>query len=294
MSCALQPLQSINLAQERSAEQDQQGTSEAGGAQKAKQNPAYVGPLAADQSSAIAQQLMQAQLQAHQLQGLGLQSHMLGQMPQGMMPNPDVVAAMAANPEAYRQLLNSMMVQRGRSASGAGAMPPLPPVAGHTHGHPPVGFNAHGLPMDSGLVGQYPQGLGSLPMDLQRPYASSTPSPAGHSLQMSDPYRLPQPSADHSSLAGAKASHQLPSAPPGVLGSDMNPQSWAWGAAPARLDIPNNPDPFSLNSHLDLMPGHPQELQTPAGASGHPPLPYGGEHRCVHGLAIHHGFPPNK
>ena len=287
----LQPLQSINLAQERTAEQEQQANVDAATAAHFKSSPAFnVGPLAAGQKSSTAQQLMQAQLQAHQLRGqqlagLAPQPHLSGRVP-GMLPNPEVVAAMAAHPEAYQQLLNSMMVQRGRSPAGSGSLPLAQASAGHSHGHSPHGYNAHGLPMDFGLVGQYPQGLGSMPMDLQRLYANSAPAAVNRSLHAQDPYGLPQPSTDHNSLAGAPLSHQLSAAPPVGLGVDphnpIDPQTWAWGAAPARLDLPNT-DLFSLNSQMEYMMSQ-QDLgaaSLPAGASGHGPVPYGGEHRYV-------------
>ena len=140
--------------------------------------------------------------------------------------------------------------------------------------------------MDSGLVGQYPQGLGSMPMDLQRLYASSAPAAVNRSLHAQDPYGLPQPSTDHNSLAGAPLSHQLPAASPAGLGADplnpIDPQTWAWGAAPARLGLPNT-DLFSLNSPMEYMMIQ-QELgaaSLPAGTSGHRPVPYGGEDRYV-------------
>ncbi|DBA71999.1 TPA: hypothetical protein ACH3X2_010742 [Trebouxia sp. C0005] len=248
------PLQSINLAQERSAEQEQQARVEAA-ALDAKAGPAPSLPVHGDNFGALgsAPDLalarhfhLQAQMQAHQLGAAGLsiqerQQQLLPKSPNlpGMMPALDtssIVAAMATHPEAYQQLLNSMLGQQGRTASYSSAMlPGVPTTAGMSHAQPSAVFNTYGSAVVNPSA-QYPQGLGSMPTDArhwlaaQAALAATIPTRQEH---MPDLHMMPQapavlcgsqatPPVHHSSLHKVPPDQQPVAFPPG---------NWEWPTA---------------------------------------------------------------
>ncbi|DBB02731.1 TPA: hypothetical protein ACH3X3_011672 [Trebouxia sp. C0006] len=244
------PLQSINLAQERSAEQEQQARVEAA-ALDAKAGPApsppvpgvKFGALGSASNLALARHFhMQAQMQAQQLGAAGLSI----QEQQLLLPNPpnvpglspaldtsSVVAAMATHPEAYQQLLNSMLAQQGRTASYSSAMlPGAPSTDGMLHAQPSAVFNPYGSAVVNPSA-HLPQGLGGMPMEArqwmaaQLAAAATAPTRQEH---MPDMHMMPQaPAVLHNSHATPQMHPgSLHKMPPNQQPVTVPPGNWGW------------------------------------------------------------------
>ena len=301
----LQPLQSINLAQERSAEQEQQARAEA--ALNAKASPApslhepgvNFGATEPASNLALARHFqMQAHLQAQQLEavGLSIQQQQLepANLP-GMGPELDpssVLAAMATHPEAYQQLLNSMLAQQGRTPSSLRAMlPGAPTTGGMLHVQPSAVVSPHGLPPMVNSSTQYPQGLGSMPLDtmhwMQAQVGAAATVPTRQKA-MPDLHMMPQaPAVLHDSQA-TPSMHQssLYKLPPDQLPAGVPLGNWglptgstadmhSMGLAPG---FRSQAETLALAAQAQLL-GGPAVFQP--GNLENQQLPFGGEQQCV-------------
>ncbi len=303
----LQPLQSINLAQERSAEQEQQAKVEAA-ALDAKASPApslpmpgvNFGALGSASNLALARHFhMQAQMQAQQIGPAGLsiqqqQQQLLlpnsAKLP-GMGPAPDtssIIAAMATHPEAYQQLLNSMLAQQGRTGSYSSAM--LPGASGSmTHAQPSAVFNPYGLALMANPAAQYPQGIGSMPMDArhwlaaQGAAAATAPTRQEH---IPDLPIMPQaPGVLHDIQATPPMHHgSLHKLPPDQQPVTVPPGNWGWpiGSVADMHSMGLTP---GFQSQAEFLAAQAQVM---GGAAAFQPgnlenqqLPFGGEQRWV-------------
>ncbi len=302
----LQPLQSINLAQERSAEQEQQARVEAA-AVDAKAGPApslpapvaNFGALGSASNLALARHFhMQAQMQAQQLgpAGLIIQQQQQTQLPKpahvlnmGPALDPSIMAAMATHPEAYQQLLNSMLAQQGRTAGYSSAMLPgatstiLP-------SQPSAVFNPYGLASMANPAAQYPQEIGSMPMDVrhwlaaQNAAAVIAPTMQEH---MPDMRMMPQaPAVLHDSQAMPSvhhsSSHKMPPDQQSVPSSKWD---WPTGSIP---DIHNMGLAPGFHCQAEFLAAQAQFMGR-AGAFQpdnleNQQLPFGGEQRYVYPL----------
>ena len=299
----MQPLQSINLAQERSAEQEQQARAEAALTAKASPAPSLhepgvnFGAMEPASNLALARHFqMQAQLQAQQLEAVGLSIQQQQPEPAnlpGMGPELDpssILAAMATHPEAYQQLLNSMLAQQGRTASYSRAMlPGALTTGGMLHAQPSAVFNPHGLPPMVNSSTEYPLGLGSMPMDtrhwMQAQAAATVPT---GQKAMPDLHMMPQaPAVLHDSQA-TPSMHQssLYKLPPDQLSAGVPLANWGWptesianmhsmGVAPG---FRSQAESLVLAAQAQLL-GRPAVFQP--GNLENQQLPFGGEQRCV-------------
>jgi len=314
----LQPLQSINLAQERSAEQEQQARLEAA-ALDAKAGPApsppvpgvNCGALGSASNLALARHFhMQAQMQAQQLgpAGLSMQQQQQQQQQQQLqlLPNPanlpgmgpavdtsSIVAAMATHPEAYQQLLNSMLAQQGRTASYSSAtLPGAPTTGGMLHPQPFAVFSPYGLSPIVNPSAQYPQGLGSMPMEArhwlaaQAAAAATAPTRQEHVPGL---HMMPRaPVVLHKSQATTpmhhSSSHQMP---PDQLPVGVPRGEWGW---PTGSVADMHSMGLAPGSHFqaEFLAAQAQPL---VGAEAFQPgnlenqqLQFGGEQRCVQPL----------
>ncbi len=304
----LQPLQSINLAQERSAEQEQQARAEAA-ALDAKASPApslpvpgvNFGALGSASNLALARHFhMQAQMQAQQLGAAGSSTQQQQQqqllLPNsaklpGMGPAPDtssIIAAMATHPEAYQQLLNSMLAQQGRTGSYSSAMLPGA-TSGMSHAQPSAVFNPYGLALIANPAAQYPQGIGSMPMDArhwlaaQGAAAATAPTRQEH---MPDMHMMPQaPAVLHDSQATPAMHHSsLHKMPPDQRPVTVAPGNWDWLTG-SIADMHNMGLASGFHSQAEFLAAQAQVM---GGAAAFQPgnlenqqLPFGGEQRCV-------------
>ena len=302
----LQPLQSINLAQERSAEQEQQARVEAA-ALDAKAGPApsppvpgvNFGALGSASNLALARHFhMQAQMQAQQLGAAGLsiqeQQQLLSNPPNvpGLSPALDtssVVAAMATHPEAYQQLLNSMLAQQGRTASYSSAMlPGAPSTDGMSHAQPSAVFNPYGSAVVNPSA-HLPQGLGGMPMEArqwmaaQLAAAATAPTRQEH---MPDMHMMPQaPAVLHNSHATPQMHPgSLHKMPPNQQPVTVPPGNWGWptGSIADLHSMGLTPD---FQSQAEFLAAQAQVM---GGAATFQPgnlenqqLPFRGEQRCV-------------
>lgn len=295
----LQPLQSINLAQERTAEQEQQMQAEAAAvaaaAAASQAKPPATGSAADHDANflgsasnlAFLQRLqMQAQLQAQQYgyssqQHAQLQSILAGQ---GMANLP---SALPAHPGAYQQMMHSLLAQQ----SSAGMAAPSPGMF-----QPPslASWGAYDLPAAaSPAPGTFPQGLGSMPTDLGQLLAAQAQAQAA-GQQASSMQRHAQPSvlpdASHFQHgmplgAGMDPMPSLQSTASGDLASSINPSGWGWGGPAGKSLLPET----SRDKSHPALQAHPELLaQAQASAwaasaqsdNARPmQLPYGGEER---------------
>ena len=214
---ALQPLQSINLAQERTAEQEQQARAEALAALTKSEStplPAAGGfnlaGLGQVPNLALMQHLqLQAQVQAQQLgytpqQQAQLQSLFLGQ---GTANTPSLLASY---PAAHQQMLNSMLAQQN---TGSGAPSPL---AGMHHSHSSAPMHPYDLSSAaSPSPGPYPVGLGNMSVEQYQLLAAQAQATDKHATDM---HMLPQPTALPDSL-----SHLAHGMPPAAAAQPGNP-----------------------------------------------------------------------
>lgn len=299
----LQPLQSINLAQERTAEQEQQARAEAAAvaAAAASASEPKVPPIAATGSTpdfdvgdlgsasnlAFIQHIqMQAQLQAQHSgyalqQQAQLQSLLSGQS-MGILPP-------AAYPAAYQQVLNSLLAQQ----SGAGMGLPSSGLY-----QPPSSASLRGYdlpPPATPAPGPYPQAFGSMPMDFGQLLAAQAQAQAAdqHAASL---HRHTQPSGitDPSQLphgmplgAGMGTAPSLQSTASGDVASCINSMGWGWGSAAGNPLLPEAPRVKPLQAHPDIMLAQAQANARAAASAqssnvGSVQLPYGGEERCVH------------
>ena len=306
----LQPLQSINLAQERSAEQEQQARAEAA-ALDAKSGPApslsvsgvNFGALESASNLDLARHFqMQAQMQAQQLGTAGLSIWQQQQPPllplnpanlPGMGPALDtssIVAAMATNPEAHQQLLNSILAQQGRTASYSSAMlPGAPTTSGMLHGQPSAVFNPYGLPSLVNPLAQYPHGPGSMPMDarhwLAAQVAAAAIAPTGQE-HMPDLHMMPQaPDVLHDSQAMPPMHYSsLLKTPLGQLPAGVPLRNWGWPIG-SIVDVQSMGRAHDFHSQTEFLAAQAQVLGK---ATAFQPsnldnqqLPFGGKQQCV-------------
>lgn len=294
---ALQPLQSINLAQERTAEQEQQARAEALAALTKSEStplPAAGGfnlaGLGQVPNLALMQHLqLQAQVQAQQLgytpqQQAQLQSLFLGQ---GTANTPSLLASY---PAAHQQMLNSMLAQQN---TGSGAPSPL---AGMHHSHSSAPMHPYDLSSAaSPSPGPYPVGLGNMSVEQYQLLAAQAQATDKHATDM---HMLPQPTALPDSLshlahgmppALGPSAAKLPSAAAADLAARMSAYMGGWGGAPGALTLPDNPSSKEVNpgfvSHPEFFAQASANVRAAAAAQpGNPgmsPLPYGGEQWCV-------------
>ena len=303
----LQPLQSINLAQERSAEQEQQAEA---AAQEANSRPpaAYrPGATGAARNLALLQHLQeQAQLQPQQCGAAGFTQQQQQQLQQqqlsvpGAMLAPDpaeLAAYLASQPEAYQQMLNSMLAKHSLAAGKSNAMlpgpAPTPMAAASLHGQPPAGFSPYGLPFGPGVTpAEYPQtlesmslGINPMSMDFNNMLAThvqAAASTAGNIQHMLHLHRMSsQASAVHHDSTAAPLMHQpsLSSASSGQLA----PGNWGWstGSAPQLPYLGATP---GFQSQADFLAAHGQISSGPAFSGSLPDLqvPLAGEPWCVY------------
>ena len=291
----LQPLQSINLAQERTAEQEQQMQAEAAAVAAASQAKPPATDSAADHDAntlgstsnlAFLQQLqMQAQLQAQQYgyssqQHAQLQSILAGQ---GMANLPP---ALPAYPGAYQQMMNSLLAQQ----SSTGMAVPSPGMF-----QPPSlpSLRAYDVPAAaSSASGTFPQGFGSMPMDLGQLLAAQAQAQAAgqHASSMQrhvQPSVLPDASHFQHGMPLGAGMHPMPSlqsTASGDLASSLNPSGWGWGgtAGKSLSEMSRGKSHPALQAHPELL----AQAQASAWAAsaqsdnaGPVQLPYGGEER---------------
>lgn len=258
--CFVQPLQSINVAQERSAEQETtQPANSAQPAPAAEVEPKPAAPpLAANAFSmegragmlplpaySMMQQLhlqvMQAQaLQAQQL-GVGFPAQQQQQpVPNGvaLADSEQMSAFLASNPVAYQQLLATMAASQGlRLTPNSTAI--APPAARPSQ---PAMAAAPGYGMQAAPLFQFPQGMPGMP----------TPSDLSHLQALGAQSGVTHPPADHQQLG----LHQGPSS----LRNDMP------------MDLSRHPSIMSTT--VDSMPGFP--LQQPPSAGIYSPMAFQG------------------
>lgn len=290
----LQPLQSINLAQERSAEQEQQAKAEAAALDsKVSVPPAYnFGAFGSAPNLALVQHLqLQAQLQA-QAQQLGAMGyHAQPQLlpnTQAITPGADpsgVAASLASYPEAYQQLLSNMLTQQSRAAAGSSGVSAVPAAAAAQHVKS-LNINPYALSAGSGHTSaQYLPGMSSMPMDLS--YMLAAQAAAANHEHMPDAHRLPQPAPTHyDGPAGAPILHNSLLKPPSAVGlaAGMPPSIWGWGAASVGDMQQLDPAP-GFNSHADYLGAQAQGVHGASalqpGGAGDMQMSFGGEQRCV-------------
>ena len=288
----LQPLQSINLAQERTAEQEQQARAAAasqGTTPPASGAPADYGvsDLGSASDLAFLQQLrMQAQLQAQQSgyspqQHAHLQSILAGQSMASLPP------AVSAYPGAYQQMINSLLAQQ--STAGTAVHSP-----GMFQTPPTESLHAYNLPAAASLApSSFPQGLGSMHMDLgQLLAAQAQAQAAGHhasSMYMhSQPSVVPDASRSPYGMplgAGTGLGPSLQSTASGDLASNVNPAGWGWGSSTDNFPLPQAPRGKSHSAphaHSEDLLAQAQAnawAAASAQSNNHGPmqLPYGGE-----------------
>ena len=228
---------------------------------------------------------MQAQLQAQQFgyspqHHAQLQSILAGQ---GMASLPP---ALSAYPDAYQQMINSLLAQQ----SGAGIAGPSsgmfqPPSLAPLHA-----FNSPAAA--SPAVSPFPQGLGSMPMDLGQLLAAQAQA-AGQHASSKHTHAQPPLILDASQFqhgmppgAGMGPAHSLQSSASGDLASSANPVGWGWGGMSGNPGLPEtargNLHP-ALQAHPDIMLAQAQASARAAAASaqsdsiGPMQFPYGGK-----------------
>lgn len=299
----LQPLQSINLAQERTAEQEQQARVEAAAVAAAAASASQakvsseaatstaadyaVGDLGSTSNLAFLQHLqMQAQLQAQQFgyapqQYAQLQSILAGQ---GMASLPP---ALSAYPGAYQQMLNSLLAQQsssGMTSPSPGLFQPPPFASLHAYDAP-----AAASPAPS----PFPQGLGSMPTDLGQLLAAQAQAQAA-GQHVSSMYRNAQPplvpdasqfQQDMPRGAGMGLAPSLQSTASGDLPSSGNPTGWGWGGStgnPLLSGMPGGKSHPALQARPDVMLAQAQANVLAAASAqsdnaGPMQFPFGGE-----------------
>lgn len=251
------PLQSINLAQERSAEQELQATAEEAAAAASKPNPPAApsfGTVNSGPSLALLQHFQaQAQMQAQQLGAVGYGGQ--PQLPQhlsSMIAAQDtagLAASMAAYPDAYHQLLTGMLAQQSMAAAGQNPMllsvPAAPVAAPASHVQPPSALNAYGVPCGQSPMGQYPQGLGSMSIDMTQFVAArlAAAAAAGNNEHIGD-HRMLQSSGVKDSL-GVHIPHSMQGVPSGnSLAAGMTASNWGWGSATDMQGMESSPEMY--------------------------------------------------
>ena len=299
----LQPLLSINLAQERTAEQEQQARAEAAAVAAAsalqatvpppavtgKTEDTDVGDLGSASNLAFLQHLqMQAQLQAQQFgyapqQHAQLQSILAGQ---GMASLP---SALSAYPGAYQQMLSSLLAQQGSSGM---TLPSLglfqPPSLASLRAYDTC---ATASPAPS----PFPQGLSNIPMDLGQLLAAQAQVQAAgqHFTSMhrhAQPPIVPEASQFQHGMplgTGMGPTPTLQSTASGDLASSINPTGWGWGGStgnPLLAETPGGKSHPALQAHPDVLLAQAQaNVRAAASAqsdnAGHMQLPFGGEER---------------
>lgn len=308
--CLLQLLQSINLAQERTPEQET--------AQRASSMPSVpasdpqptaatlpigstpfgLNPLAASQSlpaynmmQQLHLQLMQAQaLQAQQL-GVGIPAHQQQPLP-GVMPSADpaqMSAFLAAYPAAYQQLLANMAAYQAHGVSpspvvnAASPVLPLNPMAAA------AGYNMAsiapfqfaqampGLPSDiSHLLAQGPK------LDLAPPTAEQQPGlqqgvhSGGTQLRPDVPMDSsrvpPMMTATQDAMSGFAQASAGPY--PNAFPTTSNPSMWGWGSALTGDSLPGT-NAMDFSALAQSIPSNPQMQSRPGSAPG-PSIPMTG------------------
>ncbi|KAL3130792.1 hypothetical protein ABBQ38_000131 [Trebouxia sp. C0009 RCD-2024] len=305
------PLQSINLAQERTAEQEQQAKAEAAAAAATAASASEpkipsiagtggtpdfdVGELGSASNLAFIQHIqMQAQLQAQQSgyalqqQQAQLQSILSGQS-MGILPP-------AAYPAAYQQVLNSLLAQQ----SGAGLGMPSPGLYQASSSGSLRGFDLPATP-----AGPYPQGLGSMPVDLGQLLAAQAQAADQHATSLhrhTQPAGIPDASQlPHGMPLGLGAAPSLQSTASADMAACLNPMGWGWGGSAGNALLADASRVKPLQPHPDLMLAQAQANARAAASAqssnvGSVQLPYGvlssegfgplrsipGRHRNIH------------
>lgn len=305
----LQPLQSINLAQERSAEQEHQAEAAVQEA-KARSPAAYsVGAMGAAPNFALLQHLQeQAQMQAQQRGAAGFaeqqqqqQQHQHPVVMPGMMSAPDpseLAAFLASQPEAYQQMLSSMLAKHNMAAGMSNAMlpgaAPTPMAAAKPNVQSPAGFSPFGLPFAPGVSpAEYPQTLDSIPLginamsmdfnNLLAAHAQAVAVTAGNTQHMLHLHRMSsQASAGHHDSTAAPLMHHPTLS--SVSSGQLAPGNWGWSTGPAP-QLPYLGATSGFQSQADFLPAHGQISSGPTAFSGSLPdlqVPVGGEPWCVY------------
>ena len=289
----LQPLQSINLAQERTAEQEQQVRAEAAAAVAAatasqvKSPPTEAtGSAANDDVSDLGSSSNFAFLQHLQMQAL-LQAQQFGYSPQhhaqhhaqlqsilagqGMTSLPP---ALSAYPGAYQQMINNLLAQQG----SAGMARPSPGSFG-----PPslASLGAYDLPAAaSPALNPFPQRHSSMPMDLEQLLAAQAQATGQHASSMhthAQPPFVPDTSQFQHGISLGAADDSA---------SSVNPLGWGWGSMAGNPLLPETARSKShpaLQAHPHVMLAQAQANIQAAAASaqsdhfGPMQLPSGGE-----------------
>lgn len=308
--CLLQVLQSINLAQERSAEQESAQNANsvpyvlaldpqpkpgvaAFGAQSFSMSPlAGSQPLPAfNLMQQLQLQTMQAQaLQAQQL-GVGLSAQQQQALP-NMVPPVDpaqMSAFLAAYPAAYQQLLATMAATQGHRVTPS----PLAPSSAIPL-NPMVAAAGYSMPGVSPF--QFPQAMPGLTSDISHLLApGAQPGLAAPTAEQQagphqrvhskapqhrpdlalDPSRVPtlvMPNPD--SLPGFSQAGTAPN--PIGFPASSNPSMWGWGSAPIGdmfLGGPGTPMDVSL---VAQSPFANSQMQSRPGSAPGPSLPMSG------------------
>lgn len=222
---------------------------------------------------------MQAQLQAQQSgyalqqQQAQLQSILSGQS-MGILPP-------AAYPAAYQQVLNSLLAQQ----SGAGLGMPSPGLYQASSSGSLRGFDLPATP-----AGPYPQGLGSMPVDLGQLLAAQAQAADQHATSLhrhTQPAGIPDASQlPHGMPLGLGAAPSLQSTASADMAACLNPMGWGWGGSAGNALLADASRVKPLQPHPDLMLAQAQANARAAASAqssnvGSVQLPYGGEDRCV-------------
>ena len=198
-----------------------------------------------------------------------------------------LAASMAAYPDAYQQLLTGMLSQQSMAAVGQNPMlssvPAAPVAAPASHVQPPSALNAYGVPGGQSLMGQYPQGLGSVPIDMSQFVAArvAAAAAAANNEHIGD-HRMPQSSAVDDSLAYVPNPYSMQGIPSGnSLAAGMAASNWGWGSVNDMQGMESLPEMY-----LAPQAQFRTAQQGVGGAAGFGPaaglpLPSGGEHWCV-------------
>ena len=287
-------MQSINLAQERTAEQEQQARAEAVAVAAAAAAASATGvqpkslPIAASGAAAdfdvgdpgsapnllFLQHLqMQAQLQAQQF-GYAPQQH--AQL-QGILAGQGIGTlppALSAYPAAYQQMLNSLLAQQSAAAV---AMPP-----GMYQTPSSASLHAYDLSATSPAPRPF---LGSMPLDLGQLLAVQAQAAEQHA-RTAQPLVMPDAPQRQRGIPLGVGMGSAPSLQPasGDLASSIG---WGWGNSASNsliAEMPRGKVHPSLQGHPDLMLGQAQAHATAAASAqsenvGPVQLPYGGEER---------------
>ena len=312
----LQPLQSINLAQERTAEQEQARADAAAAALVATSSsleapqaaaapaaapaapaPFNFGGLATPSHLALLQHFqMQAQIQAQQA-GYNPQQHALLQRLIAGQATPNLDPVIPPHQSAYQQMMSSMLAQQSsmlaQQNTPALSLNPQMPHMHSSAGVPPYDMAAAASPP----LMAYPQNFGSMDLNaVLTAQAQASDKLAAEAHRLPQPYAMqspaPQMQRGMSRAASINSAFSLPSAASADLSGGMNPLMWGWGGSAGVRMLPD-----TANAEIEPRPQSRSDFLMPANAriaaaaavgqsgnsGGQMQLPVAGE-RCVPSL----------